>query len=85
MGFNKYKYNFWQSSGIINIIERAFGVLKKRFPILCYPFSNDDEFMMKVVQACAMHNIYAASLKVNGTHDYKMWIESWEAPPGLNE
>ena len=68
------------------VIERAFGVLKKRFPILCYPFSNDDEFVVKVVQACvAMHNICCVAESEWNTHDYKMWIESWEAPPGLNE
>ena len=57
------------------VIERSFGVLKKRFPILCYPFSNDDEFAVKVVQACvAMHNIYICCVAESewNTHDYKM-------------
>ena len=32
-----------------------------------------------------MHNICCVAESEWNTHDYKMWIESWEAPPGLNE
>lgn len=50
--FNKHH------SGVRNIIERAFGVLKKRFPILKEPMQN---YMMAtqnniILACCTLHN-----------------------------
>ena len=85
MALNRYRFNFWQSSGRM-VIETASGVLKHRFPILCHAFSNDDEIVVKVVQACvAMHNICCVADSEWDVEKYNMWIESWEAPAGVNE
>ena len=57
----QYRYNFWQSSGQM-VIERAFGLLKVRFPILCRPFMNNDKTLVEVVLACVtVHNVCCAS------------------------
>lgn len=50
-------YNFWQSSGRM-VVERAFGCLKKRFPILQTAFTSDDKWLCTVAKFCVtIHNM----------------------------
>ena len=79
------RFNFWQSSGRMTV-ERAFGVLKKRFPILCSPFSFNVAWVCKVVTFCVtIHNICCVVEDEWDDNDMDMWVESLESPPGCEE
>jgi hypothetical protein len=79
------KYNFWQSSGRM-VIERAFGVLKGRFPILCRPFTYKEDVLVDVVKACvALHNICCVTTSEWDAQKYVQLAESWSRPPGATE
>ncbi|KAH9153227.1 hypothetical protein LEN26_003585 [Aphanomyces euteiches] len=63
---NKEELFNLRHSSLRNVIERAFGVLKKRFPVLCYPVQYDYLFQTKVVVAlCVVHNF----IRFNGCVD----------------
>lgn len=60
-------------SSLRNVIERVFGVLKKRFPILCLMPSCSMEKQVRIVKSCFMiHNF----IKIN--RDYEDPFEEWD-------
>ena len=81
----QYRYNFWHSSGRM-VIERAFGLLKMRFPILCRPFTSTDETLVEVVLACvALHNICCVCRSEWDESFQNQWVESMRAPIGMED
>ena len=69
------------------VIERAFGLLKKRFPILCRSFTNSDETLIEVVLACvAVHNICCGCRTEWDEHNTRtQWVENMRAPIGMGQ
>ncbi|KAF0748085.1 hypothetical protein AaE_007474 [Aphanomyces astaci] len=50
-----------------NVIERIFGILKKRFPVLVYPVEYDFAFQVDMVLVlCMLHNF----IRIHGDNDY---------------
>jgi hypothetical protein len=69
-------YNYWHSSARM-VVERAFGVLKKRFPILKQPWSSKPSQVVEVVGICvSLHNICCESDSEWDAEHYKMWLEA---------
>ena len=82
---NQSRFNFWQSSARMTV-ERAFGVLKKRFPILLSPFSYNVEWVCSVVTFCVtVHNVCCLIEEEWDANELNMWVESLEDPPGVDD
>ena len=73
-------YNFWHSSARM-VVERAFGVLKKRFPILKKPWTANVEEVVAITTICvALHNLCCDSDSEWDADHYTMILE--RAPVG---
>ena len=69
-------YNFWHSSARMTV-ERAFGVLKKRFPILKKPWTSNVQQVVEVMTICvALHNLCCDADSEWDAQRLKMHIEN---------
>lgn len=77
-------FNYWHSSARM-VVERAFGVLKSRFPLLKKPWTNDLDKVVSIVLICvALHNFCCdqdAEWECDEQHA-RLWLE--RAPVELN-
>ena len=73
-------YNFWHSSARM-VVERAFGVLKKRFPILKKPWTSNNAEVVEIVTICvALHNLCCDAEREWDAGKFTMVLEN--APVG---
>eukprot|EP00639_Heterosigma_akashiwo_P009117 CAMPEP_0194592402 /NCGR_PEP_ID=MMETSP0292-20121207/22763_1 /TAXON_ID=39354 /ORGANISM="Heterosigma akashiwo, Strain CCMP2393" /LENGTH=386 /DNA_ID=CAMNT_0039450907 /DNA_START=6 /DNA_END=1164 /DNA_ORIENTATION=+ len=54
---HQINYNYWQSRGRMPV-ECTFGIVKRRFPILMFPWThNPDKVRKTFIACCVVHNI----------------------------